>query len=280
MCFTAIVPTELRFRGRAVAPSGFKFYSHPHSSFQKNSERQSSPSFTQATLRFEKYLASGNIWDFWLCHHSTYGKVVLKVVDERDPPCINPYYDEYIDSLEIIEHALQEEELLMDELRDLQGIVVPKYYGMYQSETLGPNLDIPYLAMLLEYAGNPLGPGFIDLHEDWLNKVYEAYRAIHTRGVIHGDICTRHVLYDEYGRIRLVSFRRSDSVDMKNFMDVHRTVMEAAIVRTRFGFHEPESLDMSKEVPDYAAQLDDPDKFIDSLRKKEQTNIEVGSVSE
>ncbi|KAK6907397.1 hypothetical protein I203_101391 [Kwoniella mangroviensis CBS 8507] len=224
-------------------------------------------------LRFDKYLASGNIWDFWLCHHSIYGKVVLKIVDLRDPPCINPYYDEYIDPFEIVEHALQEEELLMDELKDLQGNLVPRYYGMYLSDAL-PNLEIPYLAMILEYAGEPLGPGFIDLHEDWRIKVYEAYKAIHTRGVVHNDICSRHVLYDEFGRICLVSFRRSDSVDMKNIMDVHGAVMEAAIVRTRFGFHKPGSLDMSKEVPEYAAQLDDPKKFLDSLQKPKKDGYE------
>ncbi|OCF57862.1 hypothetical protein L486_03883 [Kwoniella mangroviensis CBS 10435] len=187
-------------------------------------------------LRFDKYLASGNIWDFWLCHHSIYGKVVLKIVDLRDPPCINPYYDEYIDPFEIVEHALQEEELLMDELKDLQGNLVPRYYGIYLSDAL-PNLEIPYLAMILEYAGEPLGPGFIDLHEDW-------------------------------------RFRRSDSVDMKNIMDVHGAVMEAAIVRTRFGFHKPGSLDMSKEVPEYAAQLDDPKKFLDSLKKPKKDGYE------
>ncbi|OCF59048.1 hypothetical protein L486_03546 [Kwoniella mangroviensis CBS 10435] len=222
---------------------------------------QSPPVSAMQTLRVIKYLRPGYLWDFWLADHSQYGKVVLKLVYLPNYPCNRPDYDDYVPPEEVITEALKEESLYLGPLTKLQGELVPKYYGLYHS--------IPgsyHIAILLEHAGHAIGPGEVDLDEEWQEKLYSAYQRLHRHGVVHRDVSTRHILIDDQERIRLVSFRRSDQKDLKDEDDVGTLMDEAIIVRTRIGPESLDEIDCDSLPAAYYSDLENPESFLQELR--------------
>ncbi|WWC59249.1 uncharacterized protein I303_101799 [Kwoniella dejecticola CBS 10117] len=197
-------------------------------------------------LKVQKFLAAGYLWDFWLATHPLYGEVVLKLVFTPEHPCRTPGYDRYLPREEIIGQAMIEDKRYLGSLLDLQGDLVPLYYGLYASRKRSFHCYCPetgeygegepwYYAILMEYVDHPMGPGCVRLDAEWKQKLYSAYERLHLHGVLHTDICSRHVLIDKDERIRLVSFRRSETGELDDTRDVSDFVFEALCVRTVIG---------------------------------------------
>ncbi|OCF58945.1 hypothetical protein L486_03439 [Kwoniella mangroviensis CBS 10435] len=114
-----------------------------------------------STLVVTQYLHDGHLWDFWLAYHPHYSKVVIKVIYTFNHPCWNPELDDYVPYKNIIKEATREESFYLGPLKDLQGRVVPEYFVLYSSGE-----DDRYLAILLEYGGQSIGEGYVEMHKD------------------------------------------------------------------------------------------------------------------
>ncbi|WWC67739.1 uncharacterized protein I206_101651 [Kwoniella pini CBS 10737] len=244
-------------------------------------ETPTSPSATNgmSILAVHEYIAAGYLWDFWRATHPLYGDVILKLVFVLDYPCAVPGYDNYIPEHRIIKEALREERRYLGPLAQLQGSLVPKYYGLYaskgdevkfdgqeQEEEEEEEEDYWYFAILLEYAGNPIGPGSAWQDSEWKDKLYSAYERLHLHGVVHTEICSRHVLIDDEGRIRLVSFRRSSTGKLTKRRDVRELMLEGCEVRTNIGMENVHETTYDCLPPTYWSKLPDPDGFIRRVR--------------
>ncbi|WWD07811.1 hypothetical protein V865_005915 [Kwoniella europaea PYCC6329] len=211
-------------------------------------------------LTINQYLYGGHLWDFWLAHHPHYGKVVLKVINTFNHPCWDPNLDDYVPYKDIIKEATREESFYLGPLKELQETVVPKYFGLYSSGKTDR-----YLAILLEYGGQSIGAGYVELHKDWKKKIYEAYKQIHLKGVCHFDLGGQHILVNDHQEIRLVSFRRSNKLDVKKRQDVLRILEEVYALRLRYGGKSEKKLKYNTLSPDYWSQLPDPQAFKEHL---------------
>ncbi|WVW78703.1 hypothetical protein I302_100663 [Kwoniella bestiolae CBS 10118] len=247
MSFKISCSPHLAREGRSGLSNNLQFAPHPRSSFEKlangctaDLSPSSSPNDGSPIHALEviEYLAPGYLWDFWLAQHPIYGKVVLKLVLTSNYSCCRPEYDDYIPQNEIFEEALKQEEFYLGPLADLQGDIVPKYHGLYTSVEGGW-----YIAIMLEWAGYALGPRVIYLKEEWLQKVYEAYETLHLHGVMHSDLCTRHILVDDNHKIRLVSFRQSARKYLTDEDDVSVLMCEAVKLRVRIGMERIKDVD-------------------------------------
>ncbi|WWC68565.1 uncharacterized protein I206_102494 [Kwoniella pini CBS 10737] len=195
-------------------------------------------------LVLEEYLASGSLWDFWIAQHPIYGKVVLKIVYAAEPPGMDPNYDNFVDPFDVINHALKEDDNYMRTLKDLQGTIVPRYYGLWESEYTGPLHESLYLAMIMEYAGESLGPGYFEANKEWETKIYDAYKTLHLQGsLLQRDLNSSRLLYDKsLNSIRIVGFRYALPVDLKIDSDVFLLVWEAYYVRINCGHYQLEEV--------------------------------------
>ncbi|WWC60368.1 uncharacterized protein I303_102939 [Kwoniella dejecticola CBS 10117] len=222
---------------------GLHFTPHPKSHYTENVEgtRLDDPTdahrqeefaagFNSEILLITKHMNSGYLWDFWLADHPRYGRVIFKVFYRPEYPCRIPHLYEYIPSKKLFDELVKEENFYLRQLSTLQGNLVPKYYGMYTS-----GKKDRYLAMLLEYAGQSLGSRYIELNREYTEKIYDAYERLHLHGVMQFDIDGRQNLIDEEGRVRLVGFRRAESVNLRSPKGVDRIIGEAWCIRRRFG---------------------------------------------
>ncbi|WWC67700.1 uncharacterized protein I206_101612 [Kwoniella pini CBS 10737] len=212
-------------------------------------------------LTVTKYMRPGYLWDFWLGEHSEYGKVVLKLLARWDYPCMDPEYWEYVDPDEVLDEAVREEQFYNGPLLDLQGETIPRFYGTYLSKD-----GQFHCAILLEFAGYAIGPGMVILDEEWRNKLYEAYWKIHSRGVGHDEVSSRHVLIDEQYRIRLVGFRRSAMINLEDEDEVWQMMCEAVMVRRQIGLEKKSEVCLTTLPEDYYGQIKNREAFIDSIQ--------------
>ncbi|WWC87244.1 uncharacterized protein L201_002132 [Kwoniella dendrophila CBS 6074] len=130
----------------------------------------------KATLTINTHIGSGYLWDFWLGDHSVWGKVILKLVNANYCSREDPEGEEIIAPGGILLEAIKEELLYLGPLSDLQGDLVPKYHGLYQSSG-----STEYYAIILEFAGHPLEPEMVNSNEEWKQKLYLAYEQLHKR---------------------------------------------------------------------------------------------------
>ncbi|WWC67719.1 uncharacterized protein I206_101631 [Kwoniella pini CBS 10737] len=171
-------------------------------------------------------LAAGSLWDYWLIRHPIYGTAVLKLIEE----------------------AVKEDGFYVGPLLGLQGDVVPRYYGLYQ--TIG---EYRYYAMLLEYIPHPLGSGFLLLSQEW-------------NGVLHRDIDIRHILVDDHDRVCLVGFRHSKLLSLKEENDVDRIMGELGAIRMGIGLEDEEDITTDTIPRSYFELLPDPEGYIQEMK--------------
>ncbi|WWD00338.1 hypothetical protein V866_007250 [Kwoniella sp. B9012] len=250
MSFTIRLGPKVDREGRSQLLTNLRFTLHPLSTFQ--SESQDSQDGT--VLDIVKYFYSGYLWDFWLADHSNYGKVVFKLLYVPGYPCSDPNFWEYVPRDQLANEALKEEQFYLGLLKDLQGQLIPWYYGCYQTE------DGNHLGVLLEYAGIGMGSGLVTYHAEWREKLYEAYETLHLRGVHHGHVYPRHILTDSRNRIRLVALRRSSRADLTKENDVEALMLEALDLRRRIGLEREEEVKMSLLPSSYYSRLNDSDR--------------------
>ncbi|WWD00339.1 hypothetical protein V866_007251 [Kwoniella sp. B9012] len=196
----------------------------------------SKPLSSMQTVKVTKFVTSGYLWDYWLAEHSQYGSVILKLVYIPDYACNEPNTWEYIAPDQVLNEALKEEKFYLGPLSDLQGQVVPRYYGLYHTVP-----DDYHYAILLEYA-DVSGPVTHDL--EWREILYKAYDTLHLRGVWHGNLSSRHILTDSHNQIRLVGFRRALKLDLTKEGDVEKLMVEALEVREHIGLEVREEVKM------------------------------------
>ncbi|WWC59208.1 uncharacterized protein I303_101758 [Kwoniella dejecticola CBS 10117] len=214
-----------------------------------------------SVITVTKYIGPGYLWDFWLGDHFLYGQVVLKIVDHFDYYCMDKNTWEYIAPEDIIEEAVREEEFYQGPLRDLQGRTIPIFHGTYLSAGGGR-----FCATILEYAGRAIGPGVVLLSQDFRDKLYNAYKEIHMRGVAHGDTSSRHVLIDDQERIRIINFRRSAPIDLTDQHEVWQLMNEVVEIRLQIGMENKANC-RHVDLPEwYYDKVDDREGFIKSIQ--------------
>ncbi|WRT65855.1 uncharacterized protein IL334_002806 [Kwoniella shivajii] len=221
---------------------------------------------TVHTIKILRFLRGGDIWGFWLAEHPVFGQVCLKFVNiDHPPPTIYDIDDPEAPGLDILEEALKEERMYLNILKPVQGSLVPHYYGLYQI-TLGLHRDHAYLAMILEFVGWPIGPYYPHRTQEMRSATYAAYQELHLLGVLHENLCGRHVLMsrtqDDELKARLVGFRYASLVDPTQPEGVIELVEEAGAVRSVVGLTKLKTLNMKTEVPAYWSKLEDPDAFL------------------
>ncbi|WWC87956.1 uncharacterized protein L201_002856 [Kwoniella dendrophila CBS 6074] len=212
-------------------------------------------------LKLVEYIYGGFLWDFWICEHPLYGKVISKIVDTFDHPCSIPDLDDNVACEDIIKQAIREQEFYNGPLLELQGEVVPRYFGIY---TAGRKDQ--YLAMVLGFAGYSLETGVHEFNHELLSKICDAYKQIHLCGVSHWDIEDRHILVNDQRQIQLVGFRRSVRQDVTTVKGVLRLLQEAACVRGRFELHDTP---LAVAGAEYWARLRNPAAFKANLDRRE-----------
>ncbi|WWD07912.1 hypothetical protein V865_006019 [Kwoniella europaea PYCC6329] len=231
---------------------------------------QSAPVSAMQSLRVIKYLRPGYLWDFWLGKHSQYGEVVVKLVYLPDYPCNNPEFDDYVPDEQVVKEALKEEDTYLGPLADLQGEVVPRYYGMYHSVP-----DGEHIAIMLEYIEQPTGGEPRLAEEERKHRLYSAYERLHFRGVLHRDIDFRHILMNKRDMtFRLVSFRRSCRKSLKNEDDVASLMSEYVVVRVSIGWERDEDI-ANEDIPSsYTSRLADPAAFLAELQAAHEVPLD------
>ncbi|WWC87932.1 uncharacterized protein L201_002832 [Kwoniella dendrophila CBS 6074] len=232
--------------------------SHPPTDIQ-TPEPQSAINRDQI-ITLSQYVHEGDLWDFWIGNIECYGQVILKVVDTFNYPCSDPKLDEYVPYQQITTEATREQNFYNGPLRRLQGTVIPKYFGIFSSGRKNR-----YLAMLLEFAGWSIGSGYIEMHENWVDDICEAYKHIHLCGISQRDLDGRHILVhpNENGeyRIRIVGFRHAKHRKLTDETGVTCLLEEAAAIRSRYAMVDGMEPSIMKALPEYWAQLDDPEDF-------------------
>ncbi|WWD00336.1 hypothetical protein V866_007248 [Kwoniella sp. B9012] len=228
------------------------------------------PKSAMQTVKITKYLCPGYLWDFWLGKHSQYGEVVVKLVYLPDYPCNNPEFDDYVPDEQVVKEALKEEDTYLGPLADLQGEVVPRYYGMYHSVP-----DGEHIAIMLEYIEQPTGGEPRLAEEERKHRLYSAYERLHFRGVLHRDIDFRHILMNKRDMtFRLVSFRRSCRKSLKNEDDVASLMSEYVVVRVSIGWERDEDI-ANEDIPScYTSRLADPAAFLAELQAAHEVPLD------
>ncbi|WWC88072.1 uncharacterized protein L201_002976 [Kwoniella dendrophila CBS 6074] len=114
------------------------------------------------TLPITEQLCKGNLFQFWKAYHPTLGgDLIVKTVSMEYPPYDNGPEARWFDPDIILEQVKREEAIILGQLSDIQGTVVPRHYGFYQSSN--------HLAVLMEFCGYPVGHlGWFQLNEPTL----------------------------------------------------------------------------------------------------------------
>jgi hypothetical protein len=87
-------------------------------------------------------------------------------------------------------------------LRDLQGICVPRLLGIFKkNDFVTFAFELPHANSWMEaHPGLPLAIK---------NRIVDAYRQLHAKGILHDDVETRHMLVSDDGRITIIDFNLS-----------------------------------------------------------------------
>ncbi|KAI0309747.1 hypothetical protein OF83DRAFT_1179265 [Amylostereum chailletii] len=106
-----------------------------------------------------------------------------------------------------LQELFREHRFYTQKLVSLQGLHIPRYYGMYANPHEGEEGQ-PLACMLLEYCGSCLsdpkrGPGSPKLSK---TALLAAVTAIHDLGFVHGDITADNILLDNDGGLKVVDF--------------------------------------------------------------------------
>ncbi|KAJ3543671.1 hypothetical protein NM688_g5833 [Phlebia brevispora] len=114
-----------------------------------------------------------------------------------------------LDSTDAREKLLEREATVYSKhLEELQGVCVPRFYGLY----VGEIFDEPASCVLLEDCGVALQDLFTEYSVDLRIKSMQALMAIHKRGVIHRDFWPSNVIVDNLTnptRVNVIDFDTS-----------------------------------------------------------------------
>ncbi|KAJ7856708.1 hypothetical protein B0H14DRAFT_2156887, partial [Mycena olivaceomarginata] len=101
---------------------------------------------------------------------------------------------------EALEEMEREASFYQNQLKDLQGTVVPKCYGFYTAKVGGT----PIGCLLLEYCSGP--PVDIVRRQEVRYKSMQAAYALHRAGVLHGDLVDGRHFVSMGHDIRIIDF--------------------------------------------------------------------------
>ncbi|KAA1475486.1 hypothetical protein DENSPDRAFT_826047 [Dentipellis sp. KUC8613] len=109
-------------------------------------------------------------------------------------------------------------------LRDLQGDVVPKFYGFYKGSCEWSGWMVDFSCIILEYCGMPLqDESFPDLPMALRSQILDQMYAIHKAGIVHGDFREPNVLIqstEDITTVRIIDFGLSLVKECRKRMDV------------------------------------------------------------
>ncbi|EPT01579.1 hypothetical protein FOMPIDRAFT_1100822, partial [Fomitopsis schrenkii] len=92
-----------------------------------------------------------------------------------------------------------EASLYKNELKHLQGDVIPRFYGLYTGEVYGELVG----CLVLEWCNQSYSLKREELNRRRMGAIY----CLHAAGVLHGQLRDAgHFLYSEDGRVRIVGF--------------------------------------------------------------------------
>ncbi|KAA1475487.1 hypothetical protein DENSPDRAFT_883600 [Dentipellis sp. KUC8613] len=107
-------------------------------------------------------------------------------------------------------------------LRDLQGDVVPKFYGFYKGSCEWSGWMVDFSCIVLEYCGTPVEE-FLDLPIALRSQILDHMYAIHEADILHNDFREPHVLIkstDDTVAVRIIDFGLSRVSKCRKRMDV------------------------------------------------------------
>ncbi|KAF8067876.1 hypothetical protein FPV67DRAFT_1494039 [Lyophyllum atratum] len=108
------------------------------------------------------------------------------------------------ESLEDLKREANHYEL---QLKDVQGDIVPRYYGMYEG-TCTSHSSRKIGCLVLEYCGKHVIGLFRDLPLDERVEILNVLSALHAHGAHHSRFAERNVVKDSNGKYRLIDFTR------------------------------------------------------------------------
>ncbi|KAF8058189.1 hypothetical protein FPV67DRAFT_1676445 [Lyophyllum atratum] len=106
--------------------------------------------------------------------------------------------------LQSVEDLTQEANHYVIALKDLQGTVVPRFYGFYEGRCANHSRR-RVGCLVLEYCGEPLVGKFKDLPLDERLKILNVLARLHAHGLHHGAFAERKVV-TQNGEYRLIDF--------------------------------------------------------------------------
>ncbi|KAJ7867969.1 hypothetical protein B0H13DRAFT_1576187, partial [Mycena leptocephala] len=87
-------------------------------------------------------------------------------------------------------HLVNEATAYADTVLDLQGDVVPIFYGSFHTTVDGRTIT----CILTQYCGEPMGIALDEASADFKNRLILAVGRLHAHGATHGDLYEQNIL--------------------------------------------------------------------------------------
>ncbi|WWC73026.1 uncharacterized protein I206_106991 [Kwoniella pini CBS 10737] len=197
-------------------------------------------------LRLRENIHLGVTWDVFRAEMALRDfslspiRVIIKFTKigsfREDPPESLNKWDPETDPvrIDVVEHIIQEDLMLRQHLRKLQGNLVPYYYGMFVWHREGDrDIENWIIAMIMEDAGNPMSEMMCLLDLDVKKDILESLKRLREETqVIHDDMQGRHFLARERcdensGKYAIVDYR--EAKDMALWDDQKRNEMKKRV---------------------------------------------------
>ncbi|KAL6298898.1 hypothetical protein BKA93DRAFT_743304, partial [Sparassis latifolia] len=113
-------------------------------------------------------------------------------------------------------NSLQAEANIYIHLKDLQGIAIPRYVGLFQGEME----DGRCACLVREYCGERLRKPLCGTKWDFRCEVVNLLRQIHDKGVEHGNFSEENIVIDVEGRPFLIDFSEAEKHECEATMPI------------------------------------------------------------
>ncbi|RDB23734.1 hypothetical protein Hypma_009467 [Hypsizygus marmoreus] len=106
--------------------------------------------------------------------------------EDNPPHIVLKFSDEGVN----VDSLMKEAEIYEVLVKDLQGDVIPKCFGVFQAEIDGNLLT----CLITEYCGQPLNKPFCDWDREYFWEVVRKLDRLHKHGIKHGDISEQNIV--------------------------------------------------------------------------------------
>lgn len=134
-------------------------------------------------------------------------------------------------------------------LQDLQGICIPRIIGIFRHrDNIAVAFELPHANSWME--AHP------DLPPEVKERIIDAYRKIHEKNILHGDVGLRHILIGDDHKVTIIDFNISRAVEDNWYL--------------RLGQCEP--ADLERELRELRVKLRCEGAIEEELRLIQETN--------